>query len=366
MSSTDVAVRGAMPGFDLTRAPAEQWDKQMLEMVAKNVFRGVQVTEMQLYFCLSIAESLDLNPMIGEIYYIPGKSDNGKGPALIPYIGRNGLVKKARQRTTYYESDTVHANDKFRMVRKADGQRTVTHSYGATERGPIIGAYAFLHDRNGVEEPAFFYAELEEYLPTFDADWKMSKSPWGNQRSAMIEKCAMIGAGRKRLDLGNVLADGEIERVQQMQEIGPPTVGRVSAEEQAEFSFDDLTDDAELALRLQLATTALEWPPAKCDMALAGQPDERLREIADQLDAEVEKGEVVDAEVVTPEVMAEDFDAAAAEVRADGLRGKIADLTEQQRMCDSQSEEWAELDARVEQLGAELAAISNPDQGELR
>src|SRR5579875_662347 len=134
--ATDVVVREGT--FDLTRAPQERWNEEMLKVVAKNVFRGMEVTQPQLYFCLSVAESLGLNPMIQEIYFIPGKSRDGRGLAFVPYIGRNGLVMKASERGYYYESDTVHANDKFRIYRKADGERTCTHSYGAADRGEIV------------------------------------------------------------------------------------------------------------------------------------------------------------------------------------------------------------------------------------
>lgn len=185
MATTDLAVRRTL---DLTRAPDEQWNEEMVKVVAKNIFRGKEITQPQLYYCLNVAESLALNPLIGEIYFLPAKSRDGAGPAWTPYIGRNGLVKKAGERGAYYESDTVHENDKFTMRRKSDGTMAVTHSYGTADRGEIIGAYAFLHFRNG-DRPSFFYAKLSEYLPEFDNDWKMKVSPWGNQRSAMIEKC---------------------------------------------------------------------------------------------------------------------------------------------------------------------------------
>lgn len=360
--STDVAVRDQT--FDLTRAPQERWNKDMIEVVAKNVFRGKTITEPQLFFCLAIAESLNLNPLTGEVYFIPGKSSDGQGPAYLPYIGRNGLVKKATERGYYYESDTVHENDKFRIVRGKDGERTCTHSYGHGDRGAIVGAYAFLHRRGGGETPSFFYAPWDEYVPTFDADWKLAKSPWGNQSSAMIEKCAMIGAGRKRLDMGNVLADGEIERVMQQQEVGPSSSPMVTAGSN-EFDFATLTDDAELVDRLRAGAEAAEWTAAKCEMSMTGRSHDHLVKIAEHLETlnrsePVEppdaEEEIADAEVVHEPLTEEQQEHQAA------LQLQITDLEDRMRMAAPDSEEAEVLQEEIDRVGAELAALNDPDQ----
>lgn len=291
MSSTALEARKT---FDLTRAPNEQWNQEMVEVVTKNVFRGKDITLPQLYYCLSIADALALNPMIGEIYFLPTKGRDATGPAWQAYVGRNGLVKKASDRRYHYESDTVHERDKFRMTRRRDGTVEVTHSYTQADRGEIVGAYAFLHDDTGKRKPAFFYAPLSEYLPTFDQDWKMGKSPWGNTRSAMIEKCAMIGAGRKRLDLGTALIDAEGAIVLQMAQ-GGPGAPRAAIEASVEdFEFSQVTDDPDLAGELEEAVgrvnqlAPMAWPPARCEMVMAGKTDDELRALVETLKADAE------------------------------------------------------------------------------
>lgn len=397
-TGTAVEVRATL---DLTRAPSEQWNAEMVATVAKNVFRGKAITQPQLYYCLSVAESLGLNPMIGEVYFLPSKSKDGAGPAWSPYIGRNGLVVKAAERGAYYESDTVHANDKFSMRRTRDGQVAVTHSYGSADRGEIVGAYAFLHFRNG-DRPAFFYAKLSEYLPTFDQDWKMKASPWGNQRSAMIEKCAMIGAGRKRLNLGNVLIDAEGAIVEQMGSTGPRSV---LAQEGDELDFAQFTDDPELAERLRLAAAGAGWPAAKSEMVMAACSHDELEQIAAAIEREaMNRGasEHVAAAGATPEVPADDpspepdgtaegrrmaDEAAAADLaeaelermadevvtdaqvvepeeqeRVEALMARAARLEQQMMGAADASDEQAAYSAELDLVQAELDALSNPDQ----
>lgn len=369
--------------LDLTRAPDEQWNDEMMRLVASQVLKRASTKSEQVY-CLAVADALGLNPFIGEIYFIPSKSKDGSGPGLLPYIGRNGLVAKAAERNAYFESETVHANDKFSMRRRQDGTVAVAHSYGSAERGEIVGAYAFLHFRNG-DKPAFFYAKLSEYLPSFDQDWKMAASPWGNQRSAMIEKCAMIGAGRKRLNLGNVLIDGEIARFEEQQARGPKQVESVPVE----FDFAQFTADPELARRLEDAAGAAGWPPAKCEMVMTGQSTDALERIVAEMEVEANRpatGHVVDAPA-TPEVpegdspseptdtaeggrMADeppDADVLAPEEseRVDTLMARAAQLEQRMMAAPEASDEQAAYSEELDQVNAELEALTNPDQTSL-
>lgn len=367
-------------GFDLTRAPNERWNEAMVEMVSKSLFRNQQMTQTALYFCLSVAEGLGLNPLVGEIYFIPGKSRDGKGPSLQPYIGRNGLVKKARERGHHFESETVRANDKFRMTRGRDGAIRITHSYGLDDRGDVVGAYAFLHDDAGVRKPAFFYARLDEYLPTFDADWKMDASPWGNQRSAMIEKCAMIGAARKRLDLGNVLMDGELASYEQQRDAGPGG----EPVEAAVFDWGSLDAVPEpLVDRLMAAVETVNeidptlWPVAKLELVFTGRSADELEMIAAGIEEDArtaasrapqaapERSEGREGDS-SPEPDASGEGVTDAQVveeaSVEHLRSQVADLERALRDPDLDETERAELENELDALQTAIAAGEDPGQ----
>lgn len=375
MTGTAVEQRRTL---DLSRAPDEQWNGEMVKMVANQLFRGRDVTRGELYYCLSVAEGIGLNPLIGEVYFIPAKSSDGKGPTLQPYIGRNGLVRKAAEKGYYYESETVHENDKFTMRRARSGETVVTHSYTQAERGEIVGAYAFLHRRDGSERPAFFYAKLDEYLPTFDVEWKMAKSPWGNQRSAMIEKCAMIGAGRKRLELGNVLMDGEVARYQEQGDVGP---GPRVVPDAGELDFSQFTADRDLADQLRVGAVAAGWPAAKCEMVMSGRSDAALGVIVDQLAGEVEiRAAQADVSAAEPQSEGEqgggegppDASGSEAEIaeavvvpdeeHAESLRRRAALLEERMMAAPNASDEQRELSDELDAVQVELDALENPDQ----
>lgn len=386
MSSTDLVERRS---FDLTRAPDEQWNEEMTKLVASQVLRGRAVTKGELYFCLAVADGLNLNPFVGEVYFIPGKGKDGEGPRLTPYIGRTGLVKKADEQGCYFESETVRENDKFRMTRRASGEVVVTHSYGMADRGKIVGAYAFLHERAEGVKPAFFFARWEEYAPKFDQEWKFEKSPWGNQESAMIEKCAKIGAGRKRLQLGNVLSDGEITRVQQMQEVGP---GRRLEAPQGEFDWSTLQASESVIARLRDAVEALNevvpfsWTPARLEMVLTGMGSVELERLAESIEAEAERARARVS--VSPEPPAADDltptdgsgSAAGAEDGSDGVQDAVvvadAEHAEAlQRRLDGLAEdlndplispENAKLaQEEYDKVERELAAVKDPGQTSL-
>ena len=364
MAGTDLQTRSTM---DLTRSPAEQWNKEMMQLVCSQVLKKAATYGEQVY-CLSVCDALGLNPFIDEIYFLPSKSTDGSGPGIKPYIGRNGLVKKATDVACYFEAETVRENDKFRVTRKAGGERTVSHSYGhESERGEIVGAYAFLHDASGEREPAFFYAPLEEYLPEFDTknaangDWKMGKSPWGNQRSAMIEKCAMIGAGRKRLNLGGVLMDGEIPRVLQQEAGRGGLPSDTSPAGETEFDWSTIDAPARLVDRLRAAVFATNdlrpnsWTPAKLQIILRGMSVLQLMDLAGQIAAELrptDEEEVADA-VLVPELTEEQRE------RATMLQNRIADLKLQHQAAETDKEHDL-LDAEIEVVGAQLAALAEP------
>lgn len=195
-------------GMDLTEPPWKRWHEDMIRLARQTVLSEAK-SDGEVYYCLALAEGLGLNPFADEIYFIKSQKPNGR---IQPYIGRNGLVKKAADYGAYFTCDTVREHDEFRVLHTSKGPE-VTHSYGQEkDRGEIVGAWALIYFDEG-SVPGFAYAPLAEYLPEFDQDWKMDKSPWGNQRSAMIEKCAMIACSRQRISIGGVVVDAELDRM---------------------------------------------------------------------------------------------------------------------------------------------------------
>lgn len=354
-------------GFDLTRAPWRQWDKQMVELCKVTVLPQAK-DDAEVYFCLAVADSLGLSPFAQEVFFIPQKARDGAPSGYKPYIGREGLVKKATERGAYFEADYVCEDDRFRMSRKASGERTVTHSYGKrSERGKVVGAYAFLYVA-GHDVPAFFYADLAEYMPTFDADWKLSKSPWGNQLAAMIVKCAMVGAGRQRLNLSGALIDAEVDRFQQQQTYSGPASPSAPG---GDFDFDSIEPE-ELRERLRVAVLAARdidrdaWAPAKCEMIFSGRDQDELVNWAVAIEAdnatragsfkaETKADDDADGPIVDAEVVDDD--------EVERLRERERALAEQVAFSKDADEEAA-LRAQLDGVRAELRKLSGDTPGQ--
>lgn len=350
--------------FDLTRAPSEQWNEEMLKLVAGTVLKGAS-TRAEQFYCLAVADSLNLNPFIDEIYFIKVKSRDGGGKVLKPYIGRNGLVAKATERGAYYDAAEVHANDEFEVERTQTGRVKMRHKWSPKDRGAIIGAWAMLYGPWG--HPAFSYIDIAEYKPTFDEQWKADGSPWYNQEAAMAQKCAMIVAGRQRLQLGNVLGDGEIERVAQQNGQGPALL----TETPLAFDFDALPASQEIRDRLRAAVDAANavqadsWLPAKLEMLAAGRDEAGLIELIQRIEGDAASyvepepvdGEIVDAEPV-PDPTPEQLERAAA------LQVRIAGLQERFDAC-ADTDEAEALQQEIDMVGAELAAVGDASQQSL-
>lgn len=353
--------------FDLTRSPSEQWNEEMLALVGATVLKGAS-TKAEQYYCLAVADSLNLNPFIDEIYFIKVKSRDGGGKVLKPYIGRNGLVAKATERGAYYQSAAVHENDRFEIEVTSTGRTKMTHRYGAKDRGPVIGAYAFLHGSSW-KIPAFRYIDIEEYKPTFDEQWKEDASPWYNQTSAMAEKCAMIVAGRERLPLGNVLADGEIERVVQQTEAGPtrPTLAEGTP---AEFDYDALavlvSDPAGVrGLRATVEEAneldPVAWTPAKLEMVTAGMDAGDVAGLTARIRRDVEAVRTRTGR--SPVSEAVDVQSPAEGARSPGaapvaVAGDVIDVAP---MSDRDAQRVASLEDQIQGLSDLLDAMGDDD-----
>lgn len=303
------------PAAELVRAPQPRsflqrnrgaWDPANVAVIKQTVAKGAN--DAQLAVFLELSASLGLNPLAKEIWCAVQPGRNGGEPNVLIMVGRDGLLKKAREhsqpgygRFLGMQDGVVCANDTFEVISDENGVH-VTHRFDATKsaddggRGEIVGAYARVI-REGMY-PTFFFAPLAEYLPTFDQDWKMKKSPWGNQRSAMILKCAQSTALRLAFSITGVVGEGEADRQLALE---PGTVTTDSESEYRELLGAD--ENEERARLLDQAMDLAGWLPAKRRARLVGLDDEGrdrlLTELNNALDAEAEvDGPPPEAEIV--------------------------------------------------------------------
>lgn len=190
-------------------------DTKTLALVASQIAPGCNRGEIGHF--LELCAHYDLDPFAKEAWCAKGRGENAR---LLIMVGRDGLRKIAKRNGLEVDGDVVRAHDTFRVKRKSDRTREITHEYeeGAregsgneTKRGPILGAWAEVYERDSGTQRGYFYAQLREYKPT-EAK-RLQYSPWGSQESVMIRAAAERQAVRQATPLGGLIAEGEDARV---------------------------------------------------------------------------------------------------------------------------------------------------------
>lgn len=181
MSSTEVVVHGA--ALPLTELAYKAFDQGRIDLLMNS--KGAGAPLPTFYAFLELSARYDLDPLTGEIWLaqLPGR--NGQGGRYAIMVGRDGYLRIARRDELFIDvdADVVYDEDEFRVTRKADGTRTVEHSYGnPAKRGNCVGAYAVLR-RRGLPD-RYFYAPLAQYAKPSD------RSAW-SYRDAMVIKTAV-------------------------------------------------------------------------------------------------------------------------------------------------------------------------------
>lgn len=153
------------------------YTKDMIQTIKQTVCKGATDSELKLF--LNIASSSGLNPFRKEIWFVKVRT----GDNMI-MTSRDGYLKIAQKDPNFLkvQSMGVHENDKFETT-MVNGEITeVKHSFGS-DRGKLIGAYAFLKSRDGTQD-LYNYSELKPYYK--------GNNVWKHYTEAMIRKVAEV------------------------------------------------------------------------------------------------------------------------------------------------------------------------------
>jgi hypothetical protein len=198
------------PSFMTRSAPLidslpERWISYLANTIAQAEDRQQHpITKAEIGMFVEICATYQLDPFAREAWL--AKSKSGK---LLVMVGRDGLRKIAQRNGLHIDGDVVRENDDFQLVRSADGNRTITHSYGSPkDRGGIMGAWAEAREGGPLGRPmGYFYAPLSEYKPSNASAY----SPWSKQTGVMILAAAERQAIRQATPLAGLVAVGEQE-----------------------------------------------------------------------------------------------------------------------------------------------------------
>lgn len=350
-------------------------NRQRLALIKKTVAEGATDAEVGMF--LELAAKYDLDPFAHEVWCVKGKGRDGSDGRLLIMVGRDGLRKIAARSSIHIDGDVVHENDEFTITRTPTGNRTVAHSYGKPQdRGELIGAWAECRAGGPLGRPlGFFYAPLEEYMPTNEA--KLKYSPWGSQRSVMILAAAERQALRQATPLSGLLVEGEADRNLELEAGGIPTPAELQATINRVIPAEHCSRAEELIHDMN-ALAPGTWTPGKAEMVFAGKTayaitaefsameraiDELRARGVQPAVAEEPDGEPAEAEVVDEaEAVVEPREPTPSEQRKIDRINELAEaiagdeLTEQQR---------SDADAEIDALRGELPPEVSPEQGTL-
>ena len=151
-----------------------------IAIIKNTVAKGT--TDLELAYFLSVCSSVNLNPMMKEVWCYKDNRGN-----LLIFAGRDGFLKRAQESGLWngMTSAEVYAEDFFEMdVAKA----IVTHRPNFKERKTIIGAYAIVRPK-GCEFVTVEWADFKTY--------DKGQFVWKQFPGEMIKKTAEVHALKK-------------------------------------------------------------------------------------------------------------------------------------------------------------------------
>lgn len=382
--SAELAVREAATALE--RAPIiDRLNERQLALLKA---KSPNLSHAELAQAMELAWAYQLDPYANEIWFTKSRPKNGREGKLLIMVGRDGLRKIAQRNGLEVEGDLVCEKDTFKVTRiatpvdlakigaspgdwRALGGGSPFHhvqhertGVGRAARGAVVGAWCRVYERRTKVQRGYLDAGIEEY----DQSGRDDYGPWNKQKSAMMLGAVERQAIRQATPLGGLLADGEdrlVDAESTAEELPPPLAGIERADEVAE-----VLARAERAGHAGLADVAA------AQMALRGQPPERVGEWIERAEADLQALEVKnateaeeppEAEVVepAPEAPAEPDDEEPDDGPR-GLRDRIEDLREQIVAAESfGDQDTGDLQAQLEALEAELAAQDDPGQTSL-
>jgi len=140
-----------------------------------------KLSDTEFQFFMGMGRALKLNPFTREIWAVKYKSDD---PAQI-FVGRDGYRRNAQEQDTYIRHyvEAVYEKDDFKVV-----NGDPTHSFGANDRGKLMGAYGVLekYTARGDKTQIFHTVRLSEYVQK-RKDGQITKM-WAEKPETMIKK----------------------------------------------------------------------------------------------------------------------------------------------------------------------------------
>lgn len=261
------------------------WSDDQVALVKRTVAKDATHDELSMFMHLSNKYNLD--PFAKEIWFLK----MGGTPTIT--TSRDGYLKIANEHPQFngLASDVVYAKDSFEKT--PDG---VKHTYGAGDRGNIIGAYALIY-RKDRKFPIYVFAPWKDY--------EKGNNTWKTYPHAMILKVAEAMALKRAFSLSGLVTTEEIGTPDQVEIVNaeyatvhstettketPAPVQVHSLREEPEFVKPDWAKVKELTDALGWKKTEVEpWAKERMGMGFKNMAQVDVDELARLMQEEFDK-----------------------------------------------------------------------------
>jgi len=209
--------------YDKSGKEVANYPPQMIDTIKQTVAKNA--TDEELYMYLNIAAMYGFNPFTKEIWF--AKTKEGEPMIMTGVYGYQKLAKRDPD-FVLCTAHEVRENDEFELEQDKGEIVGIKHKFKHTDRGKIVGAYAYLKTKSGNDLCS--YVEFREY--------DRKNRIWRNNPSAMIKKVAKSEVYKSFCDT-NGLTDYESMR----EDMSPPkediTVPDITEDEVIEVKIND-------------------------------------------------------------------------------------------------------------------------------
>lgn len=179
------------------------WLSDENKKIIRNQFFPQGATEGDMKYCISVAKTFNLNPILKQIYFVPRRTNIGtpQNPNWVekvePLAGRDSFLTLA------------HRTGKFDGIEsKVEIKDTPVYKDGKWTRENDLVATATVY-RKGCDRPFIVSVNYREYVQT-NKDGKPTNF-WASKPETMLKKVAESQVLRKAFDITGLYAEEEYE-----------------------------------------------------------------------------------------------------------------------------------------------------------
>lgn len=218
-----------------------EWLSEDNKKIIKNQFFPPNATVDDMKYCISVAKSFNLNPILKQIYFVPRRANiNGQWVEKVePLAGRDSFLTLA------------HRTGKFSGIEsKVEIKETPVMKDGKWSRENDLVATATVY-RKDCDKPFIVSVNYREYVQT-TKEGKPTQF-WASKPETMLKKVAESQALRKAFDITGLYAEDEyeekyinserkVEKVQSRSDLNT-LIGAKQTEAIVEIDFDEETGE---------------------------------------------------------------------------------------------------------------------------